>query len=63
MDTFISVGSYNGGTLNDVLTITNEGYMGGSPGRLLGYRGTGGSTTFRAGESVNGDWYGLNGAW
>ncbi|QIP85797.1 ATP/GTP-binding protein [Streptomyces sp. Tu 2975] len=63
MDTFISVGSYNGGTLNDVLTITNEGYMGGSPGWLLGYRGTGGSTTFRAAESVNGNWYGLNGAW
>ncbi|QNP64005.1 FG-GAP-like repeat-containing protein [Streptomyces genisteinicus] len=63
MENFVAVGSYNGSTLNDVLTVTNERHRGGHPGWLLGYRGTGGTPPFRASEELDGDWWGLNGAW
>lgn len=62
MQTLLGVGSYDGDEGNDLLTITNAKYQGGSPGWLLGYRG-GSTGVFGRGQQIDGEWWGLNGAY
>ncbi|MFG2642575.1 FG-GAP-like repeat-containing protein [Streptomyces sp. NPDC048370] len=65
MDTFIAVGDTNGDGYADLSTITNEQYrIDGYPGHLgwlLSYPGLG-NGSLASGQRVDGEWWGLNGA-